>query len=103
MVKSLLSLPGVSTVGEGSGGFNVRGGGVDQNLVLLDEAPVYNSSHLFGFFSVFNSDAIKDLKPYKGGMPSEYGGRLSSVLDIQMKEGNSKNFQESSFYLHFAI
>src|SRR5690606_19795287 len=70
-------------------GFNVRGGAADQNLILLDEATVYNSSHLFGFFSVFNSDAIKDLKLYKGGIPARYGGRASSVLDIYQKEGNS--------------
>lgn len=93
VVKSLQLLPGVSTVGEATSGFNVRGGGVGQNLVLLDEAPVYNSSHLFGFFSIFNPDAVKDVKLYKGGIPSEYGGRLSSILDVRMKEGNSKRFQ----------
>jgi hypothetical protein len=88
--RSLLLLPGVSTVGEGASGFNVRGGSVGQNLVLLDEAPVYNSSHLFGFFSVFNPDAVKDTKLYKGAIPSRYGGRLASLLDVRMKEGNSK-------------
>lgn len=90
VVKSVQLMPGVSTVGEGATGFNVRGGGVDQNLILLDEAPVFNSSHLFGFFSVFNPDAVKNVKLIKGGIPAEYGGRLSSVLDIRMKEGNSK-------------
>lgn len=95
VVKSILLLPGVSTVGEGSTGFNVRGGGIDQNLVLLDEAPVYNSSHLFGFFSVFNPDAVKNVKLIKGGIAPEYGGRLSSILDIRMKEGNKKEFTGS--------
>lgn len=90
ILKSLLQLPGVSTVGEGASGFNVRGGSVGQNLVLLDEAPVYNSSHLFGFFSVFNPDAVKDTKLYKGAIPSRYGGRLASILDVRMKEGNIK-------------
>ncbi|MCP9199714.1 TonB-dependent receptor [Gramella sp. GC03-9] len=93
VVKSLLLLPGVSNAGEGSSGFNVRGGAVDQNLILLDEATIYNSSHLFGFFSVFNPDAIKDLKLYKGGIPAEYGGRVSSVLDIYQRDGNSKEFK----------
>lgn len=95
VVKSVLLLPGVSTVGEGSTGFNVRGGGIDQNLVLLDEAPVYNSSHLFGFFSVFNPDAVKNVKLIKGGIAPEYGGRLSSILDVRMKEGNSKKLTGS--------
>ena len=90
VVKSVQLMPGVSTVGEGATGFNVRGGGIDQNLILLDDAPVFNSSHLFGFFSVFNPDAVKNVKLIKGGIPSQYGGRLSSVLDIRMKEGNSK-------------
>ena len=90
VIKSLQLLPGVSTVGEGASGFNVRGGNVGQNLILLDEAPVYQSSHLFGFFSVFNPDAVKDMKLYKGGIPAQYGGRISSVLDIRMKEGDSK-------------
>ena len=90
VIRSIQLLPGVSTVGEGATGFNVRGGGVDQNLVLLDEAPVYNSSHLFGFFSVFNPDAVKDVKLFKGGIPARYGGRLSSILDVRMKEGNNK-------------
>jgi hypothetical protein len=93
IIKSIQLLPGVSTVGEGASGFNVRGGGVGQNLVLLDEAPVYQTSHLFGFFSVFNPDAVKDVKLYKGGIPAQYGGRLSSILDIRMKEGNSKKFE----------
>ena len=90
LVRSLQLLPGVSTVGEGASGFNVRGGDISQNLVLLDEAPVYNSSHLFGFFSVFNPDAVKDVKLIKGGIPANYGGRISSILDVRMKEGNSK-------------
>ncbi len=94
LIRSIQFLPGVSTVGEGASGFNVRGGGIDQNLVLLDEAPVYNSSHLFGFFSVFNPDAVKDVKLIKGGIPANYGGRVSSILDVRMKEGNSK---KSSF------
>ena len=93
VVKSLLLLPGVSNAGEGSSGFNVRGGAVDQNLILLDEATIYNSSHLFGLFSVFNPDAIKNLKLYKGGIPAKYGGRVSSVLDIFQKDGNSKEFK----------
>ncbi len=93
IIRSIQLLPGVSTVGEGASGFNVRGGSIDQNLVLLDEAPVYNSSHLFGFFSVFNPDAVKDVKLYKGGIPSRYGGRLSSILDVRMKEGNNKKFE----------
>ncbi|PTX43786.1 outer membrane receptor protein involved in Fe transport [Christiangramia gaetbulicola] len=93
VVRSLLLLPGVSNAGEGSSGFNVRGGAVDQNLILLDEATIYNSSHLFGLFSVFNPDAIKDLKLYKGGIPAKYGGRVSSVLDIYQRDGNSKEFK----------
>ena len=95
VIRSIQFLPGVSTVGEGASGFNVRGGGVGQNLVLLDEAPVYQSSHLFGFFSVFNPDAVKDVKLYKGGVPARYGGRLSSILDIRMKEGNNKTYDVS--------
>ena len=95
VIKSLQLLPGVSTVGEGSAGFNVRGGSVGQNLVLLDEAPVYNSSHLFGFFSVFNPDAVKDVKLYKGALPSNYGGRIASILDVRMKEGNAKDLEIS--------
>ena len=92
VIRTLTLLPGVSTVGEGASGFNVRGGNVDQNLILGDEAPVFNSSHLLGFFSIFNADAVKDMKLYKGGVPANYGGRLSSVLDIRQKEGNSKRF-----------
>jgi outer membrane cobalamin receptor len=95
ILKTIQLLPGVKSGGEGNAGFFVRGGSSDQNLILLDGAPVYNASHLLGFFSVFNSDAIKDLKLYKGGMPAEYGGRLSSVMDIKMKEGNSKEFAAS--------
>jgi len=90
VIKSIQLLPGVSTVGEGASGFNVRGGSVGQNLVLLDDAPVYNSSHVMGFFSVFNPDAVKDVKLYKGGIPALYGGRIASILDIKMKEGNTK-------------
>jgi hypothetical protein len=95
ILRSLQLLPGVSTVGEGASGFNVRGGSVGQNLILLDEAPVYNSSHLFGFFSVFNPDAVKDTKLYKGAIPARYGGRLASILDVRMKEGNSKKMEIS--------
>ncbi|MGO4819235.1 TonB-dependent receptor [Flavobacterium sp. W22_SRS_FP1] len=92
IIKSLLLLPGVTNAGEGASGFNVRGGGADQNLILLDEATIFNSSHVFGFFSVFNPDAIKDLTLYKGGIPARYGGRASSVLDIYQKDGSSKGF-----------
>jgi TonB dependent receptor/CarboxypepD_reg-like domain/TonB-dependent Receptor Plug Domain len=90
IMKSIQLMPGFKSAGEGNAGFNVRGGNADQNLVLLDEAPVYNASHLLGFFSTFNSDAVKDVSVYKGGMPAQYGGRLSSVVDIKMKDGNSK-------------
>ena len=93
VIKSILLLPGVTNAGEGTSGFNVRGGSVDQNLILLDEATIFNSSHLFGFFSVFNPDAIKNIKLYKGGIPARYGGRVSSVLDIFQKEGNSKELK----------
>ncbi|PSL43704.1 TonB-dependent receptor-like protein [Chitinophaga niastensis] len=93
VLKALQLMPGVQAAGEGNAGFYVRGGGPDQNLILLDEAPVYNTGHLFGFFSVFNADAIKNTTLIKGGMPANYGGRLSSVVDISMKEGNNKNFQ----------
>ena len=92
VIRSITLLPGVTTVGEGASGFNVRGGKTDQNLILLDEAPVYNSSHIFGFFSVFNGDAVRDLKLYKGGIPAPFGGRLSSVLDVRQKEGNTKEY-----------
>lgn len=92
ILKTLQLLPGIKSAGEGNSGFYVRGGSTDQNLILLDEAPVYNASHLLGFFSTFNSDAIKDLSVYKGGMPAQYGGRLSSVLDIRMDEGNRKTY-----------
>lgn len=93
VIKSILLLPGVTSAGEASSGFNVRGGAVDQNLILLDEATIFNSSHLFGLFSVFNPDAIKDVKLFKGNIPSRYGGRVSSVLEIFQKEGNSKQFK----------
>ncbi len=92
IIKALLLLPGVQTAAEGSSGFVVRGGSPDQNLVLLDEATVYNAGHMLGFFSVFNNDAIKDVKLYKGDIPARYGGRLSSVLDVRMKDGNTKRF-----------
>ncbi|MBC8488418.1 MAG: TonB-dependent receptor [Bacteroidetes bacterium] len=92
ILKIIQLMPGVSSSGEGNSGYYVRGGGTDQNLILLDEAPVYNAGHLMGFFSVFNSDAIKDVKLYKGNAPAEYGGRLSSVLDLKMNDGNSKRF-----------
>lgn len=95
ILKTIQLLPGVSSIGEGNAGFYVRGGGPDQNLILLDEAVVYNASHLFGFFSVFNADAIKNIELVKGGMPANYGGRLASVLDITMNEGNTKEFHGS--------
>ena len=93
VLQSIIQLPGVTNAGEGSSGFNVRGGSADQNLILLDEAVIFNSSHLFGLFSVFNPEAVKDLKLYKGGIPAQYGGRVSSVLDIKQKDGNNKKFQ----------
>lgn len=92
VLKTLQLLPGIKSAGEGNSGFYVRGGSTDQNLILLDEAPVYNASHLLGFFSTFNSDAIKDVSVFKGGMPAQYGGRLSSVLDIRMNDGNKKEY-----------
>lgn len=92
ILKTIQLLPGVGGAGEGNTGFYVRGGGPDQNLILLDEAVVYNTGHLFGFFSVFNSDAIKNVTLIKGGMPAQYGGRLSSVVDVQMKEGNNQQY-----------
>lgn len=92
ILKAIQLLPGVSSAGEGNSGFYVRGGGPDQNLILLDEANVYNAAHLFGFFSVFNADAVQNVSLTKGGMPANYGGRLASVLDIQMKEGNNQKF-----------
>lgn len=93
LLKTIQLLPGVRNAGEGSAGIYVRGGGADQNLIMLDDAVVYNTGHLFGFFSIFNSDAIKNVSLIKGGMPAQYGGRLSSVLDISMKEGNDKRHQ----------
>ncbi|SFH08820.1 TonB-dependent receptor [Pontibacter chinhatensis] len=95
LVKAIQMMPGVQNAGEGTSGFYVRGGGADQNLILLDEAPVYNASHLMGFFSVFNADAIKDVQLYKGGIPAQHGGRLSSLLDIRMKEGNNQKMEVS--------
>ncbi|HQR02415.1 MAG TPA: carboxypeptidase-like regulatory domain-containing protein, partial [Ferruginibacter sp.] len=93
LLKTVQFLPGVRNAGEGSAGIYVRGGGPDQNLILLDDAPVYNTGHLFGFFSIFNADAIKNVSLIKGGMPAQYGGRLSSVLDVSMKEGNNQKWQ----------
>ncbi len=93
VLKAIQLLPGVMSSGEGNAGFYVRGGGPDQNLVLLDEAVVYNSGHMLGFFSVFNADALKNTTLIKGSMPANFGGRLSSVLDIQMKEGNDKHYE----------
>ncbi|MBK9284337.1 MAG: TonB-dependent receptor [Sphingobacteriaceae bacterium] len=93
ILKTIQLLPGVKNAGDGNTGFYVRGGGPDQNLILLDEAPIYNASHLMGFFSVFNGDAIKNVNLTKGGMPAQYGGRLSSVLDITMKDGNNQEFE----------
>ncbi len=95
ILKVVQLLPGVKAAGDGNSGFYVRGGAADQNLILLDEAPVYNASHLLGFFSTFNSDAIKDMTMYKAGMPAQYGGRLSSVLDIKMNEGNNQAYNVS--------
>ncbi len=92
VLKTIQLLPGIQFAGDGNSGFYVRGGGADQNLILLDEATVYNPSHLLGFFSTFNSDAIKDVTVYKGGMPAEYGGRLASVVDIKMNDGNDKEY-----------
>lgn len=95
LMKAVQLLPGIKSAGDGNSGFFVRGGATDQNLILLDEAPVYNASHLLGFFSTFNSDAIKDMTLYKGGMPAQYGGRLSSVLDIKMNDGNNQDYSVS--------
>ena len=92
ILKTIQMFPGVTSGGEGSSNFYVRGGGGDQNLILLDEAPVYNSSHLFGFFSTFNSDAIKDVNFYKGGVPAQYGGKISSVMEITTLDGNNQHF-----------
>src|SRR5204863_6459129 len=92
VLKTIQLLPGVLAAGEGNTGYYVRGGGPDQNLILLDEAVVYNASHLFGFFSVFNADAVKSATLSKGSMPARYGGRLSSVLEISMKDGNMKEY-----------
>ncbi|HRO41348.1 MAG TPA: TonB-dependent receptor [Flavipsychrobacter sp.] len=95
IIKTLQLTPGVKAAGEGNAGFYVRGGAADQNLILLDEAPVYNASHMLGFFSVFNSDALKDVSLYKGAIPAEFGGRGSSVMDVKMRDGNNKNFGAS--------
>lgn len=95
ILKTIQLMPGISSAGEGSGGLNVRGGGMDENLILLDGAPVYNASHMMGFFSVFNSDALKGMTVYKGGIPAKYGGRASSVIDVQMNNGNMRKFSAS--------
>ncbi len=95
ILKTIQLMPGISSAGDGNSGFYVRGGSADQNLILLDEAPVYNASHLLGFFSTFNSDAIKDVTVYKGSIPAEYGGRLSSVLDVKMNDGNDQKYHVS--------
>lgn len=95
ILKTLQLLPGVKSSGDGSSGFYVRGGAADQNLILLDEATVYNASHLLGFFSTFNSDALKDVTLYKGNMPAQFGGRLASVMDVRMSDGNNKNYEVS--------
>ena len=95
VIRSIMLLPGITTTGEGATGFNVRGGSIDQNLILLDEAPIYNSSHLFGFFTAFNSAAIKDVTISKGGIPAQYGGRISSILDVKLKQGNRNKFTGS--------
>src|SRR6202000_2354877 len=92
VLKTIQLLPGIQFAGDGNSSFYVRGGGADQNLILLDEATVYNPSHLLGFFSTFNSDAIKDVTVYKGAMPAEYGGRLSSVLRVKMQDGNDQRY-----------
>jgi hypothetical protein len=96
IIKSVQMMPGVISAGEGTSAFFVRGGSADQNLILIDEAPVYDPSHLFGLFSVFNADVIKDSELYKGGIPSRFGGRLSSILDVRTKDGNNKNFAGSA-------
>ncbi|MEJ7659649.1 MAG: Plug domain-containing protein [Hymenobacter sp.] len=96
----VLQLPGVQSGGEGSSGLYVRGGSPDQNLILLDGTPVYNAAHLFGFFSVFNADALNNVELIKGGFPARYGGRLSSVLDITMKEGNDAGAARRGRYRH---
>jgi len=93
IISGIRLLPGVSTIGEGASGFNVRGGGIDQNLILLDEAPVYNSAHYFGLFSIFNPDVVKDVKLYKSSLPANYGGAVASVFDVRQKEGNNKKFR----------
>ncbi|HEY4147844.1 MAG TPA: TonB-dependent receptor, partial [Chitinophagaceae bacterium] len=107
VLKALLTQPGVTTVGEGAAGFNVRGGNVDENLILMDEAPVFNSSHLLGFFSVFNPDAVKNVTLYKNAFPAEFGGRTSSVLDIRMKDGDNQkvavNGGISDIFSHLSI
>ncbi|MCL2131433.1 MAG: TonB-dependent receptor, partial [Lentimicrobiaceae bacterium] len=93
LIKTIQLLPGIQSAGEGSTGYYVRGGGLDQNLVLLDNAVIYNLGHLFGFFSIFNADAIRSVEMIKGGMPANYGGRLASVLNVTMKEGNMKKYE----------
>src|SRR5688500_18162330 len=92
IIKNIQMMPGVITAGEGTSTFFVRGGSGDQNLILIDEAPVYDPSHLFGLFSVFNADVIKDSEIYRGGIPARFGGRLSSILEVRTKDGNNKGF-----------
>lgn len=103
VMKTIQLLPGVKSSGDGNTGFYVRGGGPDQNLILLDEAVVYNAAHLLGFFSVFNGDAVKSINLIKGGMPAQYGGRLASVLDISMKEGNNKEYHAEGGFLNLRL
>ena len=103
VIRSLVLLPGVSTVGEGAAGYNVRGGSVGENLMLQDGAEVFNSSHLFGFFSAFNPDMVRNVTLYKGGnVPANMGGRLSSVLDVQLKEGNYKKIEGTNVFIEAA-
>src|SRR5260370_12621429 len=96
LIRQIQVLPGVTTVGEAASGYNVRGGSVDQNLILYDGMPVFNSSHVFGFFSAFNAEAIRDVSFYRGGIPAEFGGRVSSVLDIRSKKGDNKKLTSTA-------
>src|SRR5688572_31811840 len=95
IMKVVLTLPGVQSVGEGTAGLNVRGGTTSQNLILFNDAVVYNPSHMFGFFSTFNPDVLKNVELYKSGITADYGGRLSSVMDVNVREGNAKKFSGS--------
>src|SRR5258705_12999839 len=96
LLRVVLTWPGVTAVGEGSTGFNVRGGSADQNLILFNDATIYNPSHLFGFFSAFNPDVVKGIELYKSAIPEKYGGRLSSVLDVSLQDGNKKEWTGSA-------